>query len=196
MCGEDDGGESVVEGGAGGGGGIGSEMGWGVEREWVFDKGLSVELGEKKIVKYSVQDRIYVLGSITQRASQWKTTSVSIHRPKYMVCLMVLPPYIRATTLHCTQHCENRSANATYYSRYPVSFSNGLWKYTLVVPSANNQIATRLTVAIVSLGMTTLVLDIIFSMVRMENQFHSQLLRQSATLEPAGQFPLALGREY
>ena len=102
MCGEDDGGESVVEGGAGGGGGIGSEMGWGVEREWVFDKGLSVELGEKKIVKYSVRDRIYVLGSITQRVSQWKTTSASIHRSKCMACLMVLPPYVRATTLNCT----------------------------------------------------------------------------------------------
>lgn len=38
--------------------------------------------------------------------------------------------------------------NATRHSQYPVNFSNGVWKYTLVVPSANNQMATRPTVAI------------------------------------------------
>ena len=70
---------------------------------------------------------------------------------------------------------QHTTRNATCYSRYPVSFSNGVWKYTLVVPSANNQIATRPTVAIVSLGMTILVLDIIISIVRMENQFHSHV---------------------
>ena len=49
MCGEDDGGESVVEGDAGGRGGVGSEIGWGVEGEWGFAKGLSVELGRRRL---------------------------------------------------------------------------------------------------------------------------------------------------
>jgi hypothetical protein len=61
VCGEDDGGESVVEGGAGGGRGIGSEMGWGMEGKWVFAKGLTVDLGEKKIVQCFAWDRTYLV---------------------------------------------------------------------------------------------------------------------------------------
>ena len=43
---------------------------------------------------------------------------------------------------------QHTTRNATCYSRYPVNFSNGVWKYTPVVPSANNQIATRPAVAV------------------------------------------------
>ena len=65
MCRQDCGGESMVEGGASRRRGIGAEVGWGMEGEWVFTQGLNVE---KKITQQL--DRIGSMYFVPQRRKE------------------------------------------------------------------------------------------------------------------------------